>query len=364
VGERDRIAFELRLEEGFPRDRAAWDALALASGNVFATPEWALAWWERFGRDREVLTASAADADGRLCALAVLYLRTRRPVRVVRFVGHGPADELGPVCAPADRQAAASGLARLLRESGVADVLVGDQLPGALDWADDGMRPRLLARTASPVLTFDGEDWTALLAARSSNLRRQVRRLERRLDDGATVLRSVDDPAELPSAMGVLFALHRERFGPRTGFLATSALEAFHRSFAAAALERGWLRLWLLEVDGRPQAAWYGFRFGRSWSFYQSGRASTARSGSGVLVLAGTVRAALEDGADEYRFLRGGESYKYRWANADPGLATIAAAPTRRGRLALEVALRQRRLSGPYLAAALRSFRAFITRKG
>jgi CelD/BcsL family acetyltransferase involved in cellulose biosynthesis len=47
----------------------------------------------------------------------------------------------------------------------------------------------------------------------------------------------------------------------------------------------------------------------------------------GLVLLAHSIRAALEDGLDEYRFLRGAEPYKYRFADEDPGLETIVAAP-------------------------------------
>ncbi len=39
--------------------------------------------------------------------------------------------------------------------------------------------------------------------------------------------------------------------------------------------------------------------------------------------MAHTIREAIASGADEYRLLRGGEEYKYRFAAADRGLETI-----------------------------------------
>jgi CelD/BcsL family acetyltransferase involved in cellulose biosynthesis len=46
------------------------------------------------------------------------------------------------------------------------------------------------------------------------------------------------------------------------------------------------------------------------------------------------MRRALEEGAAEYRFLGGEESYKYRFATEDPRLETIVAPASGRGRLA------------------------------
>src|SRR4051794_5188535 len=87
--------------------RDEWNALAERAGNLFATHEWAAAWWEVYGEDRSLLVTACRDSAGRLVALLPLYLASRRPVRTLRFLGHGPADQLGPVCAPEDRQAAA-----------------------------------------------------------------------------------------------------------------------------------------------------------------------------------------------------------------------------------------------------------------
>ena len=105
----------------------------------------------------------------------------------------------------------------------------------------------------------------------------------------------------------------------------TEVQRSFHREFARCAFERGWLRLWFLEIDGDPVAAWYGFRFGEAESYYQSGRdPAWDRSSVGLVLLAHTIREAMGDGMREYRLLRGGESYKDRFATADPGLQTVA----------------------------------------
>jgi hypothetical protein len=69
--------------------------------------------------------------------------------------------------------------------------------------------------------------------------------------------------------LDTLMRLHAARWGAGA-FEGTAG--AFHRDFAHRALDAGWLRLWLMEVDGRPVAAWYGFRFGGVDAFYQSGR--------------------------------------------------------------------------------------------
>ncbi|HWT94593.1 MAG TPA: hypothetical protein VN238_16475, partial [Solirubrobacteraceae bacterium] len=79
-----------------------WDALAPLAENPFLTRDWAEAWWTAFGAGRELALHRLRAPDGRTLAVLPLYRNTLGPVPVLRFVGHGPADELGPVCAPAD----------------------------------------------------------------------------------------------------------------------------------------------------------------------------------------------------------------------------------------------------------------------
>jgi CelD/BcsL family acetyltransferase involved in cellulose biosynthesis len=246
-------------------------------------------------------------------------------VAVLRFLGHGEGDRLGPVCAPADRAAVAMSLRRALRElGGGSAVLVGDELPCEEGWGALTGATRV-RREDAPVMRIDGLSWEEVLAARSRNFREQVAARERRLRrDHDVRLRLTQDAATLSDDLDALVRLHDARWGARSRAFA-GARGAFHRDFAAVALERGWLRLWLLEVDGAPRAALLGYRLGGMECLYQLGRdPAWDRSSVGFVVVAHAVRTAVQEGMSEYRFLRGGEGYKARFATDDPGLETIA----------------------------------------
>lgn len=313
-----------------------WSELAAAARNVFATPEFAETWLRHFGGEPDVVETER---------VVVPLVRERRgPLRLLRFVGHGPADELGPVCAPADRDEGRRLLNERLQRGGW-DVFVGELLPGDGDWSGLG---RAVGGDASPVLRFGTRDWDEYLATRSANFRQLVRRTLRKVESAGGTYR-LADAASLERDLDTLLALHRERWAGRgTGF---DRFERFHREFAALALERGWLRLWLLEVDGLPAAVWHGFRFAGVESYYQAGRARRFDElRPGLALLAHTVRAAQADGLDEYRFLRGDEPFKYRFTDDDPGLITVArargalgAAALAGGRLTRALARRRRR---------------------
>ena len=135
--------------------------------------------------------------------------------------------------------------------------------------------------------------------------------------------RLATDPERLQLDLDTLFRLHRQRWGSA----ATAVPRSRSRSIVSSprhAFHRGWLRLWFLEIDGKPVAALHGFRFAGSESAYQAGRdPAFAQQPVGFVLLAHAVREALTDGISEYRLLRGGAAYKERFATSDPGLETF-----------------------------------------
>jgi CelD/BcsL family acetyltransferase involved in cellulose biosynthesis len=284
------------------------------------------------------MTSVTRSENGQPLVVLPLYLSSKRPIRVVRFLGHGPSDELGPVCAASDRPAAVRALLAQLDHVDF-DLFLGEQLAGNR-WGDD-LGGRVVSREASPTLRLGSTTWDELLARRSANLREQARARERRLARAHDVRFRLADRTSLAGDLDTLFRLHRLTWSGRSAF----RHESFHRDFAAQALVLGWLRLWVLEVDERPVAVWYGFRFAGVESYYQAGR-DPAWDGSsvGFVLLVHTIREAVADGMDEYRFLRGDERFKYRFADDDPGVDTVAVAGSALGRTVLAVGQAARRV--------------------
>ncbi len=310
--------------------REDWSRLADAAGSPFSTWEWASTWWRHFGADRP-LAIDRCRAGGRTVAILPLYEWRARPLRVLRFLGHGESDQLAPVCAPEDRPQAARALRAALSES-PAQLLLADRLPGDHGWTEL-LAGRVMGTAASPVLDAGGADFDEWLRSRSKNFREQVRRREKRLRREHTVeFRLCEEPDRLDADYNALVRLHEARWGAQSQSF-QGAREPFHRDFARIALERGWLRLWTLEVDGAAAAAWLGYRFaGIEW-YYQAGRdPALEREAIGFVLMVHTIRTALDDGMGEYRLLLGKEGYKDRFANVDHGVETVALADGALGR--------------------------------
>lgn len=304
--------------------REDWTRLAEETGSPFSTWEWAEAWWRHMSPGGDLVLRACRDADGRTVAILPLYVRRRGPLRVLRFVGHGPADQLAPICAPADRERTAAALRRALDEGlGGWNTAVLERLPGEHGWPSLlGVAP---ARTEpSPILEADEMDFDSWLRSRSKNFREQVRRRERKLAKAHELgYRLSEDPERLDADFDELVRLHRLRFGD-TSRAFDPPRDALHRDFARAALQGGFLRLWTLTLDGQPAAAWLGYRMGGTEWYYQSGRdPDFERESVGFVLMSHTIRAALDDGMTAYRLLLGDEPYKDRFAGADHGLDTV-----------------------------------------
>lgn len=314
--------FDLETVADFDAVAEDWETLAERAGNPFATLPWCVAWWRAYGAGRSLAIVRVRTADGRVAAVLPLYRVGRGPFALLRFIGHGPADRLGPVCAPADEELAAAALRRLVARPG--ELLLAERLPndGAVRASLDG---RTLRHESSPVLATAGRTWEAWLAERSANFRQQTRRYERRLTSSHDlVFRLADDPDRLDEDLGTLISLHDRRWAPAGGTTSfAGARRGFHEDVARQAQRRGWLRLWLAEIDGQAVAAWYGLRFGnRDW-YYQLGRdPAWDEHRVGFVLLVHTIRDAFRAEVDWYEFGLGDEPYKARFASGDPGLET------------------------------------------
>jgi len=249
--------------------RDDWSRLSEESGNIFLTWELADAWWRHLGAGREPVFGSVR-RDGRTVAVLPLH-RGGRPLRTLRFVGAGVADQVGAICAPGDLPAAAGELRRMLGEV-PHDLFLADPVDGAEGWsALLGAEPTV--HEASPGIEIETSDWDEFLAGRTANFRQQAGKYERWLvRDHALSYRFTSDGAQLERDLDLVFELHTRRWGAGTTEFQQEPMRSLHREFARAAFERGWLRIWIAELNGRPAAAWYGFRFGDADWAYQSGR--------------------------------------------------------------------------------------------
>jgi CelD/BcsL family acetyltransferase involved in cellulose biosynthesis len=95
-------------------------------------------------------------------------------------------------------------------------------------------------------------------------------------------------------------------------------VQAFHRVASAGLLAHGILRLYALRLNGQIVASYHGFRRGERAYYYLGGfDPEWKRFGVGNLIIDHAMGEAATEGAKVFNFLRGRESYKYRWGAKD-----------------------------------------------
>jgi CelD/BcsL family acetyltransferase involved in cellulose biosynthesis len=341
------VTLALELISDLAAAEADWRRLAERAANPFTSWEWASAWLRHLGGDGDLAALRCLGAGGVTVGIIPLHRSRARGLRLLRFVGHGPADELAPLCAPADRGAVAEAFRSALSQRAGWDLCIAERMPAGDGWAG-ALGGTTLRRELSPELELSTSNWEEFLAGRSSNFRQQVRKFERRLTrDHRLRYRLVSDPATIEADMDCLFRLHDARWGHETTAF-TRNLRPFHVEVAAAALKQGWLRMWFAELEGRPAAVWYGFRMGGADWFYQQGRdPAWERSSVGFVLTAHTLRDAVQAGIGRYRFLVGAEEYKARFTTREPELVTVAASGSAWGAIALAAYRARKRFPAP-----------------
>lgn len=300
--------------------------VAAAGGTPFQRPEWLLPWWRHFGAGAPCLLT--VRRGGELVGLAPLYVRHDADgERVLALIGTGNSDYVDALADPVLRDdIAATMIASIVDMRAGWDRCDLTPLPAGSALltapAPAGWRAAGAQADVCPVLTLSdathGVD-ASLPARFVAQLRYAARRLAREHDvrvdaaDGGNARALLDD----------LFALHAMRWQSRgtAGVLAETRTRDFHREVATAMAEQDLLRLYVMRVNGRLAAAFYGFADATRLYYYLGGfDPAAARYSVGSLVVLHAIEAAAARGAVDVDFLRGGEAYKYRWGAVDRGV--------------------------------------------
>jgi CelD/BcsL family acetyltransferase involved in cellulose biosynthesis len=209
-----------------------WRRLAEERANVFLTPEWFSTWLRHYDEYAPAVPV-VTQGDSLLGLVPLVRARRGRPRRI-QFAGENAGDYFHPVATESDERPVAAAAARALHlgRQGYNTLVLENVDPDAAWWreiARESPRSITAKRVKGSVLPYNrGED----SAAADPRLRR---------------------------------------------FLA---------DLAAVTLERGWLRLWMLELDGEPVAARLEWLFGtRLASYYTGFDPRLDREGVGFLLV-------------------------------------------------------------------------------
>jgi CelD/BcsL family acetyltransferase involved in cellulose biosynthesis len=310
----------IRRYEDLERLAPEWTELCRVDPRAtpFQTPEWGLSWWRNLRRG-SLHCLTVRDGD-KLVGLAPLYVSRRQlpPLRRLAFLGTGRSDYLDMVANPSRRDEVIPRIVQaLLDASSGWDYLDFQQVPpsgNALCLSQvDAVRVSAHPHSACPYLLLGGDDG---LAHASTRLRKNLRYSHRRLSEMGEVRYRLATQSTLDVDLQAVFQLHRSRWRSRglPGVFGSQAVQAFHREVAAGFLERGILRLHVLERDGGVLSVALCYMMNGRAFYYGGGFDPAAATYSpGSLVVGEAIRCAAAEGCVEFDFLRGEEAYKRLW---------------------------------------------------
>ena len=331
----------------------AWNALLddSATSAVFSTPEWQLTWLDVLPAVSPRYIVISDDA-GRMRGLLPLAQRERRvgmfALQTLELGGEavvGAAhlgliaraeDAAGVWTAAAEQVRVCSGNADLVRfaemDVGAADDVLA-VVPQGGGWRPCHPRDDVAPRLSLPT---DGADVVdSLRSSRRAKLRYYERHFARSYPSGVIALNEERMP--LDAALDVLDSLHAARWRLRgeTGVLADPVLRAFSRRFARLAQQRGWLRLFQLFAEDQVVATLLTLHWrGVASTWLLGWRPDFAKFNVSELLFLHSMRVAAREGLGTYDFVRGNETYKFRFASDAPVLRSRQWAVTTRGKVA------------------------------
>jgi CelD/BcsL family acetyltransferase involved in cellulose biosynthesis len=292
-----------------------WNELAARRASPFLTVDWLLSWFTAYEYGTPAIHVFR-DARGRLIG-GVTCTRCRG---WLSSASNQQSGDWGAVAFDdAGREAVWAWLsATAPRRVRLTELMADDAAVATRRLAAQGFHLMCRAGARSPYLTLP-TSFEALTESVSRNLRSQVTRRRRALEnEGVLQLRTVTGGQDAETAFEHVLRLEAAGWKGRQGtaMLTDPKLLRLHRTFARRAASRGWLRLYLLELDGELIAADYGCSFAERGFLLKTAYDERYHELSPGLVLRSEVlRACIEEGLRGYDFLGGPEPYKLRWAS-------------------------------------------------
>lgn len=309
-----------------------WDELLrdAPGASIFQSWEWIETWLETVHPTARMMLLTVRDGP-RLVAAAPLY---RSRMRLLRLLGYDCLRVLGDQFSGAEYPdlLVRGGYQDRVIARLVAELARGRQrwdclwLPNVAGWTGAAERLRALATEGGCHLFERQRDFAVLplpathdafFAALSGNARSTLRRQQKRLEETHAVsFERCERVEQLGEHLCALFELHALRWseeGQSGSFARKPLMRRFYERFAPRALERGWLRLFALRLNGEIQAVQYGYAFNGTYMQLQEGFNPAAEAGLGNVLRNRSIAACIEERLHTYDFLGGFSEHKRRW---------------------------------------------------
>jgi len=287
-----------------------------ATNEVFQSFSFLATWWKEF-RPGELSIISVRDKANNLVALAPLFSEKINEEKNIKMLGcinvsdyldilitKNGVDELYPILL---------GAVKNLSWSRLEWCSLPEASPSRT-WLKDFFTAHTVSELQQDVCPqiILPDNWEEYLSSLDRKQRHEIRRKERRLQERGYIYEEIVLPSQVDIADFIY--LHKQSSKDKRDFWNTTHLE-FFRQVLPAIGKQGWLRLFFLKVAEKRVAAMLVFDYNNQFQLYNSGflLEEFSELSVGSLLTAHTIKRAIEEKRSVYDFLRGDESYKFRY---------------------------------------------------
>ncbi|MFZ5917536.1 MAG: GNAT family N-acetyltransferase [Chloroflexota bacterium] len=315
---------------GFDALAAEWNPLLQrsAADTIFLTYEWQRTWWDFFATGRE-LCLLAFRHGGKLVGLAPFYFQALASGKTVLQIigGVDICDYLDIIALPEwQEQVYQALLTFLIQQAPHWDEIDLHCVPQTSPYQllesvaqEKQLTIHRRVEDVCPIIPLPDtwDDYLALLNKKQRHeLRRKMRRAER---ETRLEWYIASDPQTLAQEMNSYIDLHHKSSPDKRTFMSDPAMQGFFHQMARFAMEKGWLELSFILLDGHKAATMLCFGYNDRTLVYNSGYDPQQYShlSPGIVLLGYHIQDSIARKRTAFDFLRGDEVYKYRFGGQD-----------------------------------------------
>ncbi|MFN2489120.1 MAG: GNAT family N-acetyltransferase [Actinomycetota bacterium] len=319
--------------------RAGWDALATGSGLPYCAPGWMLPWWRHVAPERSMLRVAIARDGDDVVGIAPFFATRSKGLVRYGLLGLGVSPQREPLVRPDVGREAVQALCWALSVADPPPDLVtfdgiraGSSVSSQMVATWPGKRRPFIHRDLKrgvPFMSLSGGGFEAWLDSKSKNFRQGMRRGRRRLEQHGGHATLACSRSETMSALTSFFGLHHARWASRGGSaVLTPKVEAMLLEVGAELSAGNRLRVWSIEVEGRPVSVQLFVCAGGNVSYWLGGfDEGWAQYRPAMQTLLASLEHAWSVGDARFELGPGRQEYKYRLADEEQTLERLTLVP-------------------------------------
>ena len=307
---------EKSLKQLIPQWERLYDNCLVAS--PFQSPYWLYCWWQYFGCDR-MRVLSLWDND-KLVGIAPFFIYKKEKRSILCLMGTGISDYLDVLIDP---QYSVKGIEHVwkyvadiqkewdecdFQELKQESILLKSRMP-------ENLSGKIFIQSTCPYLVLP-DSMDKLFKIMSKKFRNNIRRCNRKIELNENVNISTDSGKDIIKNLDELVWLHRARWESRMlpGVMKEETLLRFYRKVSSELKNRKMVDVYIMRIGQNAVAAYYIFTKNDTAYAYLGGFDPTMEKYSpGTVMLYHVIDDAVKKRLKYFDFLRGNESYKYKW---------------------------------------------------